>query len=275
MATRHLLIDENDTTVARDHGLFNVNGPSVIEAPDWLPGRQGRFHLYFAHHLGRTIRLASADEIPGPWRIHPDGVLHVDATPSSGVLPHVASPDVHVDDDNRRLVMYFHCPVDEAVGGHLPCWEVRGDQKTLIATSDDGLRFDVAAPNRAISNSYLRMVRWGDGWFGMAMHSQLVRSRDGLTDFEVGPDLFGDTPLRHNALAVDSDHLHVWFTRLFDAPERILYSTVDLRGDWAEWRPSEPVEVLRPSERWEGADVEFASSEVGPAFVREHALRDQ
>ena len=32
--------------------------------------------------------------------------------------------------------------------------------------------------------------------------------------------------------------------------------------------------MLRPPERWEGADVEIAPSEIGPAFEREHAVRD-
>lgn len=254
--------------------MFNVNGPSVIEAPEWLPERPGRFHLYFAHHLGATIRVAFADRITGPWRVHPDGVLHVQDTPSVGILPHVASPDVHVDDANRRLIMYFHCPVDEAIGGHLPCWSEASDQKTLIATSVDGLGFDVLTRDRAISNSYLRMVPYGGRWFGMAMHSQLVRSDDGLTGFEVGPDLFGQERLRHSALAIDGDRLQIWFTRVGDCPERIFHSTVDLRSDWIDWAPSDPVEVLRPAEPWEGAELPETRSEVGPAFEPENALRD-
>ena len=53
----------------------NINGPSLIRAPDWLPTPPGRYLLYFAHHNGTYIRLAFADAIEGPWRTHEAGVL--------------------------------------------------------------------------------------------------------------------------------------------------------------------------------------------------------
>ena len=272
--TRHKLIDATDPSVPREHAMSNINGPSVIEAPTWLRHAPGRYLMYFAHHLGSHIRLAYADDPAGPWQSWSSGVLHVDDTPSEGLVPHVASPDVHVDHENQRLVMYFHCPVGGRVGGHLPCWQTSGTQKTLLATSADGLTFTVLAPHRAISNSYLRMVRWREHWYGMAMSSQLVRSPTGICDFEVGPNLFGDQRLRHNALLVDGDRLGIWFTRIGDAPERILYSSVELTADWHDWHPSEPVEVLRPTEPWEGAELPVTASEIGPALEPEHALRD-
>ena len=36
----------------------NINGPSLIRVPDWLPNRLGNYYLYFAHHQGQYIRLA-------------------------------------------------------------------------------------------------------------------------------------------------------------------------------------------------------------------------
>ena len=35
-----------------DNGLSynNINGPSLIEAPEWLPQKLGRYYLYFANH---------------------------------------------------------------------------------------------------------------------------------------------------------------------------------------------------------------------------------
>ncbi len=47
----------------------NINGPSLIEAPAWLPGRLGSYYLYFAHHDGQYIRLAYADRLEGPWKL--------------------------------------------------------------------------------------------------------------------------------------------------------------------------------------------------------------
>ena len=83
----------------------NINGPSLIRVPDWLPAPLGRYYLYFAHHDGQYIRLAYADELAGPWRTYEDGVMSLEASRFKG---HVASPDVHVDEEQRCLRMYFH-----------------------------------------------------------------------------------------------------------------------------------------------------------------------
>jgi hypothetical protein len=42
----------------------NINGPSLVAAPPWLDEPLGRYYLYFAHHRGTSIRLATADK-PG------------------------------------------------------------------------------------------------------------------------------------------------------------------------------------------------------------------
>ena len=36
----------------------NINGPSIIEVPEWISNPLGRYYLYFAHHNGEYIRLA-------------------------------------------------------------------------------------------------------------------------------------------------------------------------------------------------------------------------
>lgn len=77
------------------------------------------------------------------------------------------------------------------------------------------------------------------------MPGQLYRSADGLTDFELGPRLFRPE-MRHSALLKRGDALHVFWSRVGDAPEVLLRSTIDLSGPWKTWRESEPVEVLRP-----------------------------
>jgi hypothetical protein len=48
----------------------NVNGPALIRCPDWVVDPPARYLLYFAHHEGRSIRLALSDRLQGPWRIH-------------------------------------------------------------------------------------------------------------------------------------------------------------------------------------------------------------
>ncbi|MBC7237378.1 MAG: hypothetical protein H5T69_16175, partial [Chloroflexi bacterium] len=72
----------------------NINGPSLIRVPDWLPDPLGRYYLYFGDHRGTYIRLAYADSLEGPWSIYTPGVL---ALEDSFFVHHLASPDVHVD----------------------------------------------------------------------------------------------------------------------------------------------------------------------------------
>lgn len=55
----------------------NINGTSLIRAPDWLANPLGRYYLYFAHHNGSYIRLAVADTVEGPWRTHEDGKFSI------------------------------------------------------------------------------------------------------------------------------------------------------------------------------------------------------
>ena len=53
----------------------NINGPSLIRVPNWVQNKLGRYYLYFAHHEGKTIRLAYADALTGPWTVYWPGAL--------------------------------------------------------------------------------------------------------------------------------------------------------------------------------------------------------
>src|SRR5208282_2775151 len=93
----------------------NVNGPSPMRVPAWIEHPLGRYYLYFGHHQGRFIRMAYADDLRGPWKIHEPGVLDVKDTalyrPQPDPRPwytHVASPEVVVDEANKRIVMQVH-----------------------------------------------------------------------------------------------------------------------------------------------------------------------
>ncbi len=242
----------------------NINGPSLILAPDWLPNRLGRFYLYFAHHHGDYIRLAFADALDGPWRVHEPGTLKL--SDSIGCYGHIASPDVHVDHGRKKIVMYFH---GFARGGNR--------QLSFLATSGDGLNF--VAGRSPIANSYLRALPWKDRWLGMASGGDMYVSRTGLEAFELvrqPPFVFSDpaVKVRHVALRVVGDDLQVYFTCVGDKPERILRAHLDLREPPGRWQVREAALVLAPETAWEGADEPLARSRVGPAAARENALRD-
>jgi hypothetical protein len=235
----------------------NINGPSLIRAPDWLPHRLGRYYLYFAHHKGHFIRLAYADDLEGPWRIHEAGVLHVSDTEG---IDHVASPDVHVDEERRQIRMYHHLGLTATPR-----------QESRVAVSDDGISFR-SLPGR-LGWPYFRVFVWGGYHYALGMPGRFFRSRDGLAGFEEGPTLFSPD-MRHSALKLDGDTLSVYYSDVGEAPERILLSTIELTPDWMDWRESTPVTVLEPEMDYEGARLPNEPSVRDWAPVPVRQLRD-
>lgn len=250
----------------------NINGPSLIQAPDWLPDPLGRYYLYFAHHQGAFIRLAYANDLAGPWTVYTPGTLHLEQTPCHG---HIASPDIHVDHENRRIVMYYHGPaLSREAQQHEPLtqqYPFLGGQRSFVATSADGIHF--ASQTEVLGPSYFRVFRYGEWVYALGMPGIFLRSRDGFTNFEFGPVLFGQDQ-RHTALMRRGDTLTVFYSVAGDCPEHIVCSTIDLRPDWTQWTASEPVSVLQPETAYEGADLPLAPSQRGAIHEPARQLRD-
>ena len=266
----------------------NVNGPSLIRVPDWVENPIGRYYLYFAHHKGAYIRLACADTLTGPWRMHVPGTLALEAShfaterpdpanvseavrraaeaaaeagagEQDYLHPHIASPDVHADHERREIRMYYHGMLED------------GEQRTRVAVSADGIHFE--ARPEILGNSYFR-VFLHEGWhYALVMPGELRRSRDGLTGFEPGPVLFRPE-MRHAAVRYAGDTLDVFWSRAGDAPESILHSRVRLDGDWTAWREEGARVVLAPEHAWEGAGEPVEPSVRGEINRLVRQLRD-
>ncbi len=254
----------------------NINGPSLLRVPDWLPDPLGRYYLYFAHHQGAFIRLAYADALAGPWTVHAPGTLRLEQTPC---YHHIASPDLHLDAEDRRILMYYHGPrvrpeeMDrDPLRRRFPILE---GQRSFLAFSQDGLNF--SSGDEILGPSYFRVFRFpktGDSWvYALSMPGILLRSRDGHTDFETGPVLF-DRSQRHTALLVRGDILYVLYSRAGDCPEHILCATVDLRPDWMAWKASAPFSVLNPEKDYEGGNLPLEASQRGAVHEPVRQLRD-
>ncbi len=259
----------------------NINGPALIRAPEWLDDPPARYLLYFAHHEGDSIRLACSDDLLGPWHIQQPPPLRLEdslfatAPPRSQALdpkarafieagadgdyPHIASPDIWVDHERRQIRLYYHGRLEN------------GLQMTRVALSTDGRSFVAREP--LITDSYLRLFRHDDWFYGLAMPAKLYRSRDGLADFETGPFLT-DAPIRHHALLYLANRWYVFWTRVGDTPERILVSKLITDGGWHHWRMGEPIEVHRAGKTWEGADLPPNASAYGAVHGRANQLRD-
>ena len=270
--------------------LANINGPSVLRMPDWAPGKKAAMHLYFGHHKGDSIRLAFADRLEGPWKMWMDPILPlaeslflsadpspdpsmpepdwVDALDGDYLYAHVASPDVHIDEANQRLVMYYH--------GLLP----GGDQQTRLASSTDGINFMPREP--LLGLPYFRATKL-DGMIYLSMwEGRLGRTRswEGPIDLapkELLPDEITGAPdrqIRHGHVFAHQGRLHLTFSRIGDAPEHLLHSELKPAEAWSDWGFGPVSEMLLPAPGWEGGDLPVAASVMGTVMERVNELRD-
>ncbi len=253
----------------------NINGPSLIRVPAWVQHPLGRYYLYFAHHEGKYIRLAYADRLTGPWKIHEPGTLRLENVKTC--FDHIASPDVHVDEAAKQIRMYFHCPTRQP-NQPLNTGEGKGVditiQNSLVATSRDGV--DFTPQEKVLGGPYFRVFQWRGQYYAIAWGGHLFRSRDGMSPFEAGPQLFPNEKrgMRHNAPLLRGDTLRLYFSRISDEPERILLSEIKLTSDWRKWTPSEPQTVLEPERGYEGGNLPLAESKIGLAPTPVRQLRD-
>ena len=239
----------------------NINGPSLVRVPEWIRDPLGAYYLYFAHHKGQYIRMAYAQNLEGPWSTYGPGVLDLGESffGNSSDPNHVASPDVHVDSENRQIRMYYHGVV------------AKGIQRTRVALSEDGIDFE--AREELLGNSYFRVFQHGGYHYAIGMPGVFYRSNDGLTEFVEGPTLFTEN-MRHCAVRLAGDTLSVFYSNAGDCPERILVSEIDLTQDWMDWSESAPSLVLAPETDYEGADLPLEPSQRGLTEVRVRQLRD-
>jgi hypothetical protein len=251
----------------------NINGPALIRAPSWIAKPLGKYYLYFANHSGGYIRLAYADALAGPWKLQEGGVLSLDQLPVH--MDHIASPEILLDKDANRLIMYYHGTVRPGDGNkpsNLYRWS---GQLTFAATSTDGVTF--APRGDVLAGFYLRVFPWEGKFYGFCKRGnfggQICRADDPLSAFKPGPVVFPNA--RHFALLPKGDTLWVFLSQGGDAPEHILMTRVSLKGDWTKWDANIPplVSVLKPQETWEGTQYPIKPSDWGSG-VKVQELRD-
>jgi hypothetical protein len=258
---------------------INICGPSVIRVPEWVKNPLGRYYLYFARHMsssmeGAYIRLAYANAPEGPWKVHLPGTLkrmqlrdiekkadeswyHTEAL--GGRKPrekqHIASPDVHVDNDNRQIIMYFH----GSYRGH----------NSGAAISQDGIYFEDKDVD--LGRPYLRMFTHKGQYYGISMGgtdgAALLRRFDG----PFGPAGDGlsiirptdDGSPRHLAVLKQQDRLIVFYSRIGGKPERIQASVLSLSDEGTGWKASDPIEIIEPQHPYEGSELPLEESRAG------------
>ena len=282
------LIEEPIIHAALDASIgVNIQGPSLIRVPDWVEEPLGRYYLYFADHKGRFIRLAYSDQLSGPWQIHTSGSLCLEDSrfptepvePSGdigattqvspgellhsqeyeGSTPHIASPDVHVNHEERRIYMYYHGLLSFAT------------QRSRIATSDDGINFVAEEP--VLCRTYLRVVPFGDSILGMVMPGILYRLEHARGPFEDGQQLF-PSEARHHALLANRDRIFVFWSEVGEAPEHIKVSVIEQPLNKETIKVKHLESVLKPELEWEGANAPNEPSVRSVAYGCVNQLRD-
>ncbi|MHA1683477.1 MAG: hypothetical protein ACTSUE_21235 [Promethearchaeota archaeon] len=253
----------------------NINGPSLMKVPGWVEEPLGKYYLYFAHHGGKSIRLATAARPEGPYTLYRPGALQLSqcldlidpAFVKGKKRKHVASPEIFIDTGRREIRMYFHMNI-RGTGAYKD-----QNQASFIAISRDGIHFE---PKPGVLGPFYMRVFFHKGMFySIAKNDNknaiLIRSDDGLHVFERGPTF--EPYFRHCALLKRDNILHVFFTRAFELQESILHATMELEGDWKGWALGKPTTVLRPEREWEGANLPLKKSKYGGSGAA-NSLRD-
>jgi len=80
--------------------------------------------------------------------------------------------------------------------------------------------------------------------------------------------------MRHAAVLKEDNRLLLFYSRIGDNPESILFSEIDLDKDWTEWKPSKPMMVIKPEMDYEGARLPLKASSLGASKTPSNQLRD-
>jgi hypothetical protein len=284
----------NETNMAPQcNGAYDVNFPSIVKAPLWLKerlqphiGYQPKYLMYYSDHHGQQIYLSCSNHVDGPWVSYAPGttltlaaVLAAFNTTTNSTSAEVASADVYIDNDAQVVRMYFHRRVPNDNFAIV----------TSVAFALDGINFDVIWTADLLT-AYARHFIWNGQFYFTDRQGYLWSSHDGLTNFTAGPTIIATAftepsivipnntyngYLRHLGLYLNADVLYVYGSRVGDAPERILYTTIPLNDNWDTWNVSMPVtELIRPTTVYEGADLPNVPSAKGDAVGPVNQLRD-
>lgn len=296
----------------------NINGPSLIRIPDFITrnnrvNQNANYYLYFGHHAGEYIRMAWAENVTGPYTLHDAGASigdrgvlddnrnRIDLDNNVGIQDsHLASPDVHVDFDNERIIMYFHA------GGYRFNGTNINTQRSFVNTSSRGDEFRRRDTEPVVlGDSYFRVFEDNNTLYAMDNRGIPRRARSfnnpwnptsgyyngsslaGL--WELNPNDFyqdrisnvtgesrSQRRVRHTGVRVSGREAQVFFTERGDQQEHVRVSSINLNvNNWANWNPSYPGnELLRPVSGWEGGQYSRQRSEAGAAPENVNQLRD-
>lgn len=245
IGARHICIPSNISN--------NINGPSVIET------EYGQYIMYFAHHQGTHIKLASAEEPYGPWEVRGHLPLELKNTNCKN---HIASPDVHVirrNGEDVQYVMYYHGDDIDGTG-----------QYSYVAYAENPFHFHQVRPTK-LGHFYFRVFNWQGERFAMAKKGNkcgILYKKSSLGTYNEVGELIDR--MRHCTVLVEDNFLHIFYSRIGDAPEhiracKIYLPTMETISDYP---------LLYPQTDDEGYQVSRGKSKAGAIYGLANQLRD-
>ena len=205
--------------------------PSVIKVPAWVPANErpapnANYYLYYGRHHGDHVFMKWAETITGDWttfnlggvyngRIR-RGVFDPAADPTRDDYKHIAHPDIFVDDDKQRFILFFHgkSQPDATSSGGTFVGQKHGQ---FVATSAYGLNFndatfaggepghgprtvqiDTLTRDMIIASSYMRVFRYRGDWYSVSQRAILDKAPDPADPLQPNPDPFSNAWVREN-----------------------------------------------------------------------------
>ncbi|MGY8946493.1 MAG: hypothetical protein ACKVJS_05505 [Flavobacteriales bacterium] len=175
--------------------------------------------------------------------------------------PHIASPEIIIDNDNKNIYLFFHGIIEGTI------------QKTKMASSKNGIIFDTI--NKSLTAPYLKIEKVKNQYYGIAMPDLFYRLTGNFESYETREKWLLDSKTRHSDLMVDKNILYLIYTRIGNKPESILYRKIDIDSkDWNDWKAGPEKKLLVPELEWEGANQSKEESEKGSPGELVNQLRD-
>ncbi len=241
----------------------NINGPSLIKVPEWVENPLGKYYLYFAHHSGEHIRMAYSNDVKGPWKIYEGGVLNIE---ESECEDHIASPNVHVDEDKKQIVMYYHGVTSQEGAPHNQCSFVSFSKNGLFFNSNSGI----------LGMFYFSVFKYKNKVYALAKNKNIdgILYESDKWDGKFEP-IFNLIPnMRHASTFVESDYLYIFYTVVGHSPESIMMIKLKLDDDIDNWKILEAQTVLKPELEFEGVHLPKFPSSFGAALQPLNQVRD-
>ena len=196
--------------------------------------------------------MSYSDNIEGPYTEYDKGTLRLENT---NCKTHIASPDVHIDDDRKQIVMYYH-------------GDTIDEQKTFVSFSKDGLNFKDSG--NECGSFYFRVFKYKNKLYSISKNKNTDSVISVANNWE---DKF--KPLfnflensRHTSVFIEDDDLYIFYSSIGDCPESIKMIQIKLSENIDDWDVIHMEEILKPEREYEGSYFPLNPSLPGSSTLR-------